>query len=168
MVKFRRAKRGESEMASPSRDEIEKTHNRYLEVRGQAERGEVPWSALAEFFVPDATFVDPAWGRVEGIENIRTFLKASMAGLDGWTFPHEWALIDGARVVTHWQNRLPGQRADGPPYPAPGITVMIYAGDGKFSSEEDLLNMVHVTEEIQASGWRPGPGFGMPPAKPRR
>jgi ketosteroid isomerase-like protein len=149
-------------------EEVRFTLDAYLAARKRAEAGETGWDVLADFFTDDATFVDPAWGRVEGIENIRTFLKESMAGLDGWTFPHEWALIDGARVVTHWQNRLPGQRADGTPYQAPGITVMIYAGDGKFSSEEDLLNMVHVTEEIQASGWRPGPGFGMPPAKPRR
>ena len=29
-------------------------------------------------------------------------------------------------------------------------------------------NIVHVTEEIQESGWRPGAGFNAPPAKPRR
>ena len=33
---------------------------------------------------------------------------------------------------------------------------------------EAYLAMVHVTEEIRESGWRPGPGFAAPPAKPRR
>ncbi len=49
-----------------------------------------------------------------------------------------------------------------------GISVLRYAGDGKFGYEEDLLNMVHVTELIRESGWKPGPGFNLPPREPRR
>ena len=30
----------------------------------------------------------------------------------------------------------------------------MYAGDGKFCYEEDLLNMVHVFEDIKESGFR--------------
>ena len=45
---------------------------------------------------------------------------------------------------------------------------LLYAGDGKFSYEEDLLNMAHVNEDLRASGWRPKPGFVMPPAAPNR
>ena len=26
----------------------------------------------------------------------------------------------------------------------------------------------HVLEDLEASGWRPGPGFAMPPAQPNR
>ena len=36
---------------------------------------------------------------------------------------------------------------------------MVYAGDGKFRYQEDLLNMVHVLEDLKASGWRPGRGL---------
>jgi hypothetical protein len=46
--------------------------------------------------------------------------------------------------------------------------VITYAGGGRFSREEDLLNMVHVIELIQESGWKPGPGFTPPPRKPPR
>ena len=45
---------------------------------------------------------------------------------------------------------------------------MVYAGDGKFRYQEDLLNMVHVLDDLKASGWRPGPGFAMPPSEPNR
>jgi hypothetical protein len=45
---------------------------------------------------------------------------------------------------------------------------MVYAGQGKFSSEEDILNMLHIAELVQQSGWKPGPGFTPPPADPRR
>ena len=60
-----------------------------------------------------------------------------MQGLEGWTFPHQWSMVDGTRLVTAWMNRLPGQRADGSFYEAPGLSVLEYAGDGKFASEYD-------------------------------
>jgi ketosteroid isomerase-like protein len=151
-----------------SQDEIRGAYDRYVETRNRVEAGELPWETLADFFTEDAVFVDPAWGRVEGREAIRKFLTESMSGLDGWAFPHEWTAIDGDRLVSAWQNRLPGERADGTPYQALGISVLEYAGDGRFRSEVDLLNMVEVTELIGESGWRPGPGFTAPPRQPRR
>ena len=155
-------------MASHSVEEVEGAYARYLEERRRVEAGEVGWDALAAFFTDDATFIDPAWGRVEGIAAIRGFLVESMAGLDDWCFPHEWTAIDGDRLVARWWNRLPGQRPDGSHYQAPGISIMVYAGDGKFSYEEDLLNMVHVGELIRESGWKPPAGFNAPPRQPRR
>ena len=150
-------------------DEIRAAYDRYVSTRDRVEAGELGWDALADFFTEDATFIDPAWGRVEGRDAIRRFLEESMAGLEGWTFPREWtAVLDGSRLASGWQNRLPGSRPDGPPYQAPGISVMHYAGNGRFRYEEDLLNMVHVIELITESGWTPGPGFNLPPAKPLR
>jgi len=148
--------------------EILEAHERYLDARRRAERGEVGWDVLADFFTEDAVFIDPAWGRVDGREAILRFLRESMAGLEGWTFPQEWQLVEGDRLVTRWMNRLPGQRPDGSFYEAPGISVLTYAGGGRFSREEDLLNMVHVVEVIRESGWKPGAGFTPPPEKPRR
>jgi hypothetical protein len=46
--------------------------------------------------------------------------------------------------------------------------VLRYAGDGKFSFEEDILNMAHVLEDLGESGWRPGSGFTPPPPNPQR
>ena len=155
-------------MTTHSRDEIERVHDRYIETRRRIEAGELGWDALADFFTDDATFVDPAWGRIEGNAAIREFLRTSMKGLDGWSFPHEWRLIEGDRLVASWWNRLPGCRADGSPYQARGLTIMTYAGGGKFSCEEDLLNMAHVFELIQESGWQPSAEVTMPPPNPRR
>lgn len=155
-------------MTSHSRDEILTAYDALVATRDRAEAGEVGWDALADHFTEDATFIDPAWGRVEGLPAIREFLSESMAGLEGWTFPREWTQVEGDRLVTLWQNRLPGARADGSPYQAPGISILLYAGDGRFSYEEDLLNMVHVTELIRESGWKPGPGFQLPPSEPVR
>ena len=155
-------------MPTHSREEIQATYDRYVRTRERAQRGEVGWDTLAEFFTDDATFIDPAWGRVDGIEAIRKFLAESMAGLDGWTFPREWTVIDGDRLVTGWLNRLPGEREGGGYWEAPGVSVMVYAGDGKFSYEEDFLNMVHVFEVMKSSGWRPTGPMHAPPKEPLR
>ncbi len=149
-------------------EEIRASYDRYVATRDRVEAGELPWDALAEFFTDDAVFLDPAWGRVEGIAKIRDFLVESMEGLEDWHFPREWTAVDGNRLISCWQNRLPGERPDGTPYQAPGISIMTYAGDGKFSREEDILNMVHVTELIRESGWKPGPAFNLPPRQPQR
>jgi ketosteroid isomerase-like protein len=155
-------------MTEFSEQEIRQTFDRYVATRNRIESGELPWSALAEFFTDDATFIDPAWGRVEGIAEIRKFLDESMLGLEDWSFPLEWVMVEGRRLVTMWQNRLAGRRADGSHYDAPGISVMHYAGGGKFDFEMDLLNMAHVGELIAESGWAPSGAFNMPPRNPKR
>lgn len=155
-------------MASFPADEIRAAYTRYIETRNRVEAGELGWDALSAFFTDDATFIDPAWGRIEGIEAIQRFLVESMAGLEDWSFPHEWTVVEGERLVAGWWNRLPGSRPDGSPYQAPGVSIMLYAGNGRFSYEEDLLNMAHVGELIRESGWKPLPGFNVPPRQPRR
>lgn len=149
-------------------EEILTTHHRYLEQRKKIEAGELGWDALAEFFTDDATFVDPAWGRIDGKDNIVRFLRESMEGLEDWTFPMEWELVDDDCLVTGFQNRLPGRRADGSYYQAPGVSRIVYAGGGKFSFEQDLLNMVHVLELIKESGWMPKRKMYAPPRSPVR
>ena len=55
--------------------------------------------------------------------------------------------IDGNRVVHKWLNRLPSRRPDGSYYEFAGITVMVYAGDGRFSFQEDMYNR-HETDKV--------------------
>lgn len=155
-------------MAEFSREEILEVHDKLIAVRDRVVAGELPWGNLADFFTEDATFVDPAWGRYDGRENIRAFMEKSMQGLEGWEFPHEWEMVDGDRLVTGWQNRLPGRRPDGGYWQAPGLSRFIYAGDGKFSLEHDLLNMTHVFEIMKESGWKPSGPMNAPPKNPVR
>lgn len=154
-------------MAHP-REEIEATVERYEAMRAAIEAGEDTWTSLAAFFTDDAVFIDPAWGRVEGIDELKVFLDESMRGLEDWRFPIEFTAIDGDHVAIKWTQILPGTRPDGTPYQQSGWSHLIYAGDGKFRYEEDSLNMAHVLEDLQASGWRPGEGFMSPPREPNR
>lgn len=148
------------------REEIEATLVKYVEVRERIDAGELTWTDLCQFFTDDAVFIDPAWGRVEGLDAIRTFMVESMAGLDDWTFPIEFTAIDGDNVIVKWTEVFP--RADGTSATQSGFSRLIYAGNGKFRYEEDLLNMVHVLDDISTSGWKPTGPMNAPPRQPNR
>lgn len=149
-------------------EEVRAAVDAYVDLRGRIEAGQAHWTDLATMFTDDAVYIDPAWGRIQGIDELRTFFDESMRGLEDWDFPIEFTAIDGDTVVVKWVQQLPGTRADGTRYEQSGVSTLVYAGDGKFSYEEDLLNMTHVLEDLAASGWRPGPGFTAPPAQPDR
>jgi len=151
------------------RDEVQATVDRYIAVRDAVNRGEGGWEDLAQFFTDDAVFVDPAWGRVEGLDEMRrTVFGEAMRGLEDWQFPTEFSVIDGDDVVVKWLQVLPGTRPDGSPCVQSGYSTLVYAGDGKFCYEEDLLNMAHVFEDLAASGWTAPPELGIPPKHPDR
>ncbi len=160
-------------MATRPRDaelemEARATYSRYVMARGRVEAGEASWASLGDFFTDDAVFIDPAWGRTQGRDAMLTFFEASMAGLAGWTFPEEWTMVEGNRIVSFWWNRLPGARPDGSPTQAPGVSILHYAGDGRFSYELDVLNMAEVMECITDSGWVPSGPMHLPPENPDR
>jgi ketosteroid isomerase-like protein len=150
-----------------SREEIEAAVDRYVELRGRIDAGEATWRDFADQFTDDVVFVDPAWGRVEGKAALLEFLEESMDGLDDWRFPVEFTAIAGDRVVVKWLQIMPGTRADGSPIQQSGISTLVYAGAGRFRYEEDLLNMVHVIEDIKVSTWRPKATY-VPPSHPVR
>jgi len=149
-------------------EEVRAALDAYVDLRERIGRGEATWTDLADMFTDDAVYIDPAWGRLEGNDELRRFFDESMRGLEDWDFPIEYTAISGDVVVIKWWQQLPTTRPDGERYTQSGISTLIYAGDGKFSYEEDLLNMTHVLEDIAASGWRPLPGFIPPPAAPDR
>jgi len=149
-------------------DEVRATVDRYVALRASIEAGEAHWPDLADLFTDDVVYIDPAWGRIQGVDEVRAFMDESMRGLEDWNFPVEYTAIDGDTVVIKWTQQLPGTRPDGSRYEQSGYSTLVYAGDGRFSYEEDLLNMAHVLEDLKASGWTPGEGFMMPPANPDR
>lgn len=150
------------------REEIQATLDRYTQVREDIDAGKLTWKDLAQFFTDDAVFVDPAWGRVQGIEEMKaTVFGDAMEGFEDWKFPIDFIAIDGDHVVVKWRQVLPGHADDGRPYEQSGVSTLIYAGDGKFKYEEDILNMVHVLEDMKASKAKVVP-VAMPPRHPNR
>jgi ketosteroid isomerase-like protein len=149
-------------------DEARETYARFVATRMEIQAGTKPWSALADFFTDDAVFIDPAWGRFEGRKAMSAFLDDSMAGLEDWTFPEQWTMVEGNRVVSFLYNQLPGAKADGSPYRVPTISILHYAGGGKFSYDLDILNMAELGEHLADSGWVPPKTMKRPPKQPVR
>jgi ketosteroid isomerase-like protein len=148
-------------MTTFPRDEIAATVARFEQANQRAEaRGD--WSELADFYTDDAvyTYVGlAAGGAVEarGRDEIRRIVMGrDMGPYAGWTFPYEWVNVDGNRVVTRWWNRAPGRRADGSYIQCPGMSVLEYAGGGRFSSQFDLYDRLSVKAVAEESAARAG------------
>jgi ketosteroid isomerase-like protein len=154
---------------SHPREEIEEVVGRYRAVREEIDAGQRPWSDLAAFFTDDAVYIDPAWGRMEGIDEMRRILLGdAMDGLESWRFPIDFHAIAGDTVVIKWRQIIPG--TDGRDHQQSGCSTLVYAGDGRFRYCEDLLNMAHVMEDFAASGFSfpPESTPHAPPATPDR
>lgn len=137
-------------------EEVQAAVDAWLATRERIDAGEATWADLADHFTDDAVFIDPAWGRVEGLAAMRqTVFGDAMDGLDHWTFPIDLVLIQGDTVIVKWRQVIAGPTST---ESQSGVSTMVYGGDGKFRYEEDLLNMVHVFEGLKASGWRPPEG----------
>jgi hypothetical protein len=157
-----------SDTAAIEQEALE-TYRRFVSGRDQVDLGEKRWSDLADFFTEDAAYIDPAWGRIDGRENIRTFFEASMAGLTGhgWSTPENWIMAAGPRVIGQWDQVL-GNAEDGSPRFVAGLSILYYAGDGLFCYSHDMLNMTHIGHTMRDLNWRPTEDFNMPPRNPNR
>ena len=156
-------------MPSPIEREALVTYERFVALREEIDAGRQRWSALADFFTEDAVYIDPAWGRVEGRDNIRSFFEKSMAGLTGygWSTPEHWTMVDSHRLVSQWDQVL-GEKPDGEPWFVAGLSILYYVGDGRFCYSLDMLNMTHIGETMRAMEWKPPAEFNMPPRRPNR
>jgi ketosteroid isomerase-like protein len=152
------------------RQEIQAVVDRYCDLRRRIDEGleSNAFGALADFYTDDAVYVDGAWGRVEGKQAIAEWLEHSMVGLGDWKFPIEFTAIEGDDVIVKWTQIIPGTRPDGTAFAQSAYSRLRYAGDGKFSYEEDTYNMVHVLEDVAASGWLPTEPMNLPPEHPDR
>jgi hypothetical protein len=141
-------------MGKWSRAEIEDAFDRYQKVALDAgTTGK--WDAWADQFTEDATYIEHLYGTLGGREAIRTWITRTMAENPADQmkyFPIEWYMIDEERgwVVCQVWNRMvdPG---DGSLHQAYNFTLLKYAGDGKWSYEEDIYNPAHFQKMIR--GW---------------
>jgi ketosteroid isomerase-like protein len=122
-------------MADAPREEVEREFQTYVE-RGKAN----DWSAWADQFTEDARYVEHAMGNFSGREAIREWITTTMASVSGMTFPVDWHIIDGNRVVMYCWNifePLAGMKGE---YKFAVVTILEYAGGGQWSYEEDVYN----------------------------
>ena len=121
-------------MAAHSREEVEEAFIHYIRTGAVGE----DWSAWADLFTDDATYLEHVLGHRHGRDEIKTWIVPIMAAYSELYTVYEWHQIEGDRVVFYMQNRRDNPEPGGPPIDFPGISILEYAGDGKWSREEDF------------------------------
>ncbi|HUF84107.1 MAG TPA: nuclear transport factor 2 family protein [Acidimicrobiia bacterium] len=119
-------------------DEVEQAFRAYWQAGAVNE----DWDAWVELFTEDVTYVEHILGDKHGREEVRAWIKPIMAEFGELYTVYEWHLCDpSGRVVVYMQNRRDHPDPSQPPIDFPGMTVLEYAGAGKFSLEEDFWSL---------------------------
>ena len=136
------------------RAEIQEAFDRYVGAAAAAGRSG-DWGPWVECFTEDVHYVEHLYGEFHGRRAVLDWITTTMSA---WPFdqmqefPWDWYTIDAEQgwVVGQVENRFvdPG---DGEVYEAPNWTRLVYAGDGLFSSEEDVYNPSHFGPVVE--GW---------------
>jgi hypothetical protein len=95
-------------------------------------------------------YIEHVLGVKDGREAVRKWIKPTMAEYGEIYTAYEWHMVgDDGRVVVYMQNRRDNPQAGGDPIDFPGMTVLQYAGGGKFSLEEDFWSLVEGTRTMK-------------------
>jgi len=117
------------------------------------------WEHFVDCFTDDAVYLEHVYGEFHGKDEIRDWITKTMGTFPGnemVAFPPSWSVVDEDRdaIVCEIRNvmRDPGDGTS--PY-APNITILRYAGDGRWAGEEDVYNPAHfltlVTDYLRTS-----------------
>ena len=136
------------------RAELQRAHDNYVAVAAEAGRSG-NWRPWADLFTEDAVYIEHLFGRFEGRERIFEWISKTMAewpNTEMTLFPHDWCVCDEERGwwICQIENRF-NDPGDGQVYQAANVTILKYAGDMRFSSEEDVYNPANFAPAIK--GW---------------
>jgi ketosteroid isomerase-like protein len=113
--------------------EVEQAFRHYWQTGAVGE----DWDAWSDLFTEDALYVEHVLGDMHGRAAIKAWIGPIMDKFSELYTAYEWHMVTGDRVVVYMQNRRDHPDPDQPPIDFPGITILGYAGDGKWSYEED-------------------------------
>jgi hypothetical protein len=100
------------------------------------------WAPFADLFTEDCVYTEHAYGIFRGREAVRTWIVEVMAPFPHMRFPQEWQAFDEENdaVVLGILNVLDHPSEPGVEFGFPNMSRLVYAGNGLFSSEEDVYN----------------------------
>jgi len=148
----RRATKGHV-MGRWDRAELQTAHDNYLAVANESGRtGD--WGPWADLFTDDAEYIEHHFGRFVGRPAILEWITATMAqwpNTEMTMFPHDWCVCDEERGwwICQIENRF-NDPGDGGVYQSANVTILQYAGDMRFSSEEDVYNPANFGPAVSA------------------
>ena len=140
-------------MGTWDRAELQRAHDNYLAVANESGRSG-DWKPWAELFTEDAEYIEHLFGRFVGREQILDWIATTMAqwpNNEMTMFPHDWCVCDEVRGwwICQIENRF-NDPGDGEVYQSANITILKYAGDMRFSSEEDVYNPANFAPAVKA------------------
>lgn len=102
------------------------------------------WTTYVDDFTEDVEYVEHAFGTMHGKDAVRDWVVTTMGAFPGRImtgFPIAWKVIDAdtGRIVCEIRNPMPDP-GDGTVFDEPNITILDYAGDGRWSRQEDVYN----------------------------
>jgi predicted SnoaL-like aldol condensation-catalyzing enzyme len=121
------------------REEIETEFQKYRE-RAALAVATGDWDQWTDQFTPDAHYREHHYGYFTSQDEIRAWIKSVMQPFPTMEFPPSFACIDGNRVSALIPNILPTPAGDDGYYGFDVNTILHYAGNGKWSFEEDVYN----------------------------
>ena len=140
-------------MPSFTRREMEDAFSRYQEVAARA-ASSGDWGPWADLFTDDAVYVEHVFGEFTGRARILEWISKTMhtPPNDRMTsFPIAWYVIDEARgwVLCAIWNQM-ADPGDGSLHRAINWSRLTYAGDNRWSGEEDIYNPAEFGTMISA------------------
>ena len=124
--------------ATFAREEVEEAFAHWWKVGCVDE----DWGAWVDLFVPDVLYHDHFWGPLHGREEVALWIAAVMKGVPEIYTVLNWYTVDGDKVVFHCENRRDNPHDEGPDYwDFSGLSMIRYAGDGLWASEEDFWDL---------------------------
>ncbi len=125
--------------AVTNRADVEAAFDEFLvRLDSGARRGR--WSDWAALFTDDACYVEHCLGTFDGRSAIEAWIRRAMAPVAPMTFSVEWSAVDGDRVAFWIWSHLPDPNGEGVHYGFPNLSVLTYAGDGRWRGEEDFYH----------------------------
>jgi hypothetical protein len=139
-------------MPAFTRTELDAALEHYTQVVEKCtESGD--WAPFADLFTEDCTYKEHVYGDMHGRERVRRWIVDVMKPWPHMRFPHTWKAYDeeNGAIVMEIRNTLDHPTEPGVEFVIRNVTRLVYAGDGLFSSEEDVYNPHRDTAEVV--GW---------------
>jgi SnoaL-like domain len=141
--------------AVPERAEVAAAFEHFLDLGARGR----DWPSWAGVFTADAVYTEHCLGRYVGADAIRSWIVAAMEPVACMTFSVEWFVIDGPLLSFWIWNHLPDPSGEGREFAFPNLSILEYAGDHRWRSEEDFYDPAWAEGPVGAwfrSGGRPG------------
>ena len=131
-------------MAEYRRSEVEDAYQQFIAAGDLGD-----WNAWAELHSEDGEWVEHHLGTFVGREAIRQAILDVMKPVPMMTFPVEWHMIEGNRVVFYPWQVFPDPKGGNEVYRFGCVTIIDYAGNGLWSRQEDVYNPREADEVVK-------------------